>query len=248
MLSTHAIFEWLVALHIVTGSIGLVVVWIPIVGKKGGLIHRRAGNLFVQSMLSTGLTAVAISLTTLYDPTGTHPHLSDHEVFSNPQAISNIFGWMMLYLATLTINLAWQGWLCMRNRQNHARNRAWHNLLSQFLLSIVSINCLARGIMAEEIMMAGISMVGFATVATNIWFLYKPAPLPVDRIKEHIKCLIGAGISVYTAFFAFGAVRLLPELALQPGLWAIPLIVGLTLIIYHQRAVSQPRSRGWRVA
>jgi hypothetical protein len=89
-------------------------------------------------------------------------------------------------------------------------------------------------------MMMGISMVGFATVATNLWFIYKPQPLPTDRIKEHIKCLVGAGISVYTAFFAFGAVRFIPELALQPGLWAVPLIVGLTLIIYHQRVVTRP--------
>jgi hypothetical protein len=99
-----------------------------------------------------------------------------------------------------------------------------------------------------EPMMMGMSMVGFATVGTNLWFIYKPHPLPTDRIKEHIKCLVGAGISVYTAFFAFGAVRLIPELALQPGLWAVPLIVGLTLIIYHQRAVTRPASRKWRVA
>ena len=92
-------------------------------------------------------------------------------------------------------------------------------------------------------MMMGISMVGFATVATNLWFIYKPKPLPTDRIKEHIKCRVGAGISVYTAFFAFGAVRLLPELALQPGLWAVPLIVGLALIIYHQRVVTRPTRR-----
>jgi hypothetical protein len=26
---------------------------------------------------------------------------------------------MMLYLATLTVNLAWQGWLCIRNRRDH---------------------------------------------------------------------------------------------------------------------------------
>ena len=96
--------------------------------------------------------------------------------------------------------------------------------------------------------MMGISVVGFATVATNLWFLYKPHPLPTDRIKEHIKCLVGAGISVYTAFFAFGAVRFIPELALQPGLWAVPLIVGLALIIYHQRAVTRPLRRKWRVA
>ena len=115
ILSTHTLFEWLVGLHIATGTVGLVVVWVPIAGKKGGDLHKRAGTLFVQSMIATGFTAVAISLTTLSDPTGTHPHLAQHETFSDPQAITNIFGWMMLYLATLTINLAWQGWLSLRN-------------------------------------------------------------------------------------------------------------------------------------
>ena len=171
MLSSHTLFEWLVGLHIATGSVGLCVIWIPVAGRKGGRLHRRAGTLFVQSMIVTGFTAVAISLTTLYDPTGTHPHLADHPVFSDPLAITNIFGWMMLYLATLTINLAWQGWLSMRHGADHCRNRVWHNLLSQAVLTLVSVNCFARGVGAAEPMMMGISMVGFATVATNLWFL-----------------------------------------------------------------------------
>ena len=72
MVSTHTLFEWLVGLHIATGSVGLIVVWIPIAGKKGGALHHRAGTIFVQSMIATGFTAIAISLTTLSDPTGTH--------------------------------------------------------------------------------------------------------------------------------------------------------------------------------
>ena len=240
MLSSHLIFEILVACHIATGSIGLLSFWVPIVGRKGGKAHRRVGKLFTDALLLTGLTAIGIAATTLSDPTGTHPHLNSHPVFADPAMISGIFGWMMLYLATLTVNLAWQGWLSMRNGREHVRNRVWHNLLSQALLTVVSTNCFVRGVMAAEPMMMGISMVGFATVATNLWFIYKPQPLPTDRIKEHIKCLVGAGISVYTAFFAFGAVRFIPELALQPGLWAVPLIVGLALIIYHQRVVTRP--------
>ena len=137
MLSTHTLFEWLVGLHIATGTVGLVVVWIPIAGRKGGALHRRAGTLFVQSMIATGFTAIGISITTLSDPTGTHPHLASHAIFADPQTITNIFGWMMLYLATLTVNLAWQGWLSMRNGLDHARNRVWHNLLSQVLLTVI---------------------------------------------------------------------------------------------------------------
>ena len=136
-----------------------------------------------------------------------------------------------------------------RDRRDHQANRRWHNLLLQVLLTIASINCAWQGWKLGQLLMVAISMVGFATVATTLWFLYKPNPRPLDRIKEHIKSLVGAGISVYTAFFAFGAVRFLPEIALTPALWSVPLITGLSLIIYHQRAVTlRFRSRAAQTA
>lgn len=237
IMSTHDVFETLVAIHIVTGAIGLVSFWVPVAGRKGGLNHARFGKLFTMMMLITGTVAVAIAITTLSDPSGTHPQLADHPDFGDPMLIAGIFGWMMLYLATLTVNLAWHGWLCIQNRKDHRANRVWHNLLLQLLLVVASVNCAWRGLQVGQVLMVGISMIGFATVATNLWFIYKPQPKPVDRIKEHIKSLVGAGISVYTAFFAFGAVRYVPEIALTPALWSVPLIVGITLILYHQRAV-----------
>ena len=51
-LSTHGIFESLVIMHIITGTVGLISVWIPIAGKKGGVLHRQAGNIFITSMLT----------------------------------------------------------------------------------------------------------------------------------------------------------------------------------------------------
>jgi uncharacterized membrane protein len=67
-LSTHGIFETLVIIHIITGTVGLISVWIPIAGKKGGRLHRQAGTIFVISMLTTGLVATGIAITTLADP------------------------------------------------------------------------------------------------------------------------------------------------------------------------------------
>lgn len=247
MMSSHALFESLVAVHIVTGTVGLLSFWVPIVARKGGNAHRRFGKVFVGTMLVTGSVAACIALTTLSDPAGTHPQLRDHPQFRDPELIRGIFGWMMLYLATLTVNLAWQGWLSIVHRHDHRRNRAWHNLLSQAVLTLAAAACTVQGWLIGQPLMVGISIVGYATVITNLWFIYTPEPRPVERIREHIKALVGAGISVYTAFFAFGAVRLMPELALAPVLWAVPLVVGLTLIIYHRRAVSR-RYRARRAA
>lgn len=240
-MSIFDLFHLFVTAHIITGAVGLIVFWVPIVARKGGAWHRRSGQVFTWSMLLTGSAAIGISLCTLTDPMATHPQLVSHPVFSDAQLVRAIFGWMMLGLAILTINLAWYGWQCNRNRRDHAANREWRNLTLQAATFIAATNCAWQGYLIGQPLMLGMSFIGWATVATNLYFLYKPTVGPNDWLKEHIKALVGAGISVYTAFFAFGAVRTFPELALQPVIWAIPLVVGLTLIIYHQRKVSLPR-------
>lgn len=226
-------FHLLVACHIVTGAIGLVAFWIPVLSQKGGNRHMLFGRVFTICMLLTGSIAVGISSSTLLAPMATHPAIADSVL------IESIFGWMMLYLAILTINLAWFGWLAAINKREHSKNWEWRNLLLQALVLVTAANCLIRGLMIQQVLMIGISFVGFATVATNMWFLMKSKPGPMDWLLEHIKSLVGAGISVYTAFLAFGAVRYMPEAALSPVLWAIPLVTGVSIIIYQQRKVKQ---------
>jgi len=238
-LSTHHFFEVLIALHITSGAPGLLTFWAPVIMKKGGDPHKFWGRAFTFAMLFTASVAAVMSVTTLIAPMATHPHLASHPEFSDPALVRGVFGWMMLYLAILTINLAWYGWRCIVNRADHLRNRDWRNMTLQALLAAASANCALQGALIGQAMMVGISLVGFATVATNLWFILKDAPGPMGWLLEHIKGIVGTGISVYTAFFAFGAVRLLPEAALSPVLWAVPLVVGLALIIYHQQKVRQ---------
>ncbi len=237
------LFELLIILHISFGAPGLISFWIPVLSRKGSKLHTAWGRAFVIMMLITASCAVGMATMSIIDPVASHPKLSDHGSFSDPVLIRGIFGWMMLYLAVLTLNLTWYGWLCIRNRGRHAQNRAWHNMLLQGLLLIASANCAWQGFVIGQTMMIGMSIVGFATVGTNLWFMLNPAPAALDWLTEHIKALVGTGISVYTAFFAFGAVRLVPELALAPALWAIPLVTGLALILYHQRKVRRPAGR-----
>jgi len=234
------LFQTFIAIHIIFGAPGLISFWVPVIGKKGSKLHTAWGKAFVWMMLITGSCAVAMATMTIIDPVASHPELMHMEGFDDPALIRGIFGWMMLYLALLTVNLAWYGWLCIRNRGQHHRNRSWHNMALQGILFAASTNCVIQGVLIGQMMMVGIAMVGFATVGTNLWFMLRSNPGPMEWLTEHIKALVGTGISVYTAFFAFGAVRLMPELALAPALWAVPLTVGMALILYHQRQVTRP--------
>lgn len=229
------LFHLLVLVHIFTGTVAAVAFWVPVIGRKGGVNHRRWGRVFNLCLLATGGFALGMSVLTLLDPFGTHPHLVG---MFDAAFIRGIFGWMMLHNAILTINLVWYGWLCITNRRDHRANRTAPNMALQWLLLIAACICAYDGWLIGQPLMIGIALVGFATVGTNWWFLYRANPGPLDWLKEHIKALVGAGISVYTAFLAFGSVRLFPALALHPVTWAIPLVIGVGLIIYHRRRVT----------
>lgn len=181
-----------------------------------------------------GSVALGLATLTLIDPLATHPHLIDR----GAAFVRGIFGVMMLYLAVLTLNLAWYGLETIKHKANHQRLKTGLNLWLQPLLILAAAACAIEGIIIQQYLMVGMSIIGFATAGTNLYFMFKPKPAPKEYLKEHVKAIVGCGISVYTAFFAFGAVRFMPSIALHPGLWSIPLVVGLAIILFHHRKIG----------
>ena len=230
LMDLHLAFRMLIAAHIITGATGAITFWIPVIGKKGGARHKAWGRIFTMALLATGSFACGMSILTLIDPFVTHPHLVGQ---FDAAFIRAIFGHMMLHLGILTINLAWYGWQCVTYRQDRVAMREWRNLALQPLLILAAANCALEGYWINQPLMIAISLVGFATAGTNLFFLYRRTVKPHTWMKEHLKALVGAGISVYTAFMAFGSLRILPALALNPIMWAIPLTIGVSIIIYH---------------
>ncbi len=229
------LFESFLVVHITTGAIGLVLFWIPALNRKGGNWHRRIGTWFARLMLVTAIMAMGMAITTMVDPITTHPR----QVALNWSAerIQGIFGWMMLYLAILTVQLVWHGVVSVRNKRNHAANRHPVNLALNGLTIVAAIACAIRGWQIDEGLMMAFAIVGVASGLTNLRFIYTEAPGRLAYQLEHVKAIVGSGISVYTAFMAFGFVRFNPGQALNPRMWAIPLTVGLAMIIYHQARI-----------
>jgi len=229
------LFNVLVILHIITGTVGLVTMWVPIIGRKGGDTHKRWGKIFAHALLATGIIAIGISLVTLRYPLETHPFSDDAPL------VKGLFGWMMLYLATLTIMLSRYGLLCIRNKRNHAANKNVINIALQIATFITAANCAWHGVQLNQPIMMGISIVGLLSAVLNTMFIFDEEPLFNEWIIQHTRGLVGAGISVYTAFFAFGAVNLMPALAFNPILWATPTTLGVALLLYHQFKVTLQR-------
>jgi hypothetical protein len=234
------LFEHIVLVHIVVGAFGLAAFWVPVIGRKGGVNHRRWGRWFAWAMLVNGVLAAAMASLTLIAPLPTHPKLTDTTM------IRGIFGWMMLYLGVLTASLAWHSLVVVANKAAHARNREPIHLVMQFATLATALNCLVLGIMIGQPLMILMPFIGFASAATNLWFIAKPAPPRMDYLIEHFKAGVGAGISCYTAFLAFGAVRYAPQHALNPIAWSVPCIVGLGIIFWHAGKRNYFERFGWK--
>ncbi|MEM9404313.1 MAG: hypothetical protein AAGA44_17730 [Pseudomonadota bacterium] len=237
MLDPVHLFEILVGAHIVTGTVGLISMWVPVVGKKGSRNHKRWGKVFSYALLATGSIAIGISLCTLSAPLETHPFTDDLPL------VIGIFGWMMMYLATLTIMLAWYGLLCIRNKRHHERNRNVVNIALQIATFVAAANCAWQGIQLGNGLMIGISTIGLLASVLNTHFIFRRSPPVNEWLIQHTRGAVGAGISVYTAFLAFGAVNLLPAYAFNPILWATPTVLGVTLLLYHQVKITLQRRK-----
>ncbi len=216
--------------------------WVPVVGKKGGETHKRWGRIFAHALLITGILAIGISLVTLRYPLETHP-FSDDEAL-----VRGLFGWMMLYLATLTIMLSRYGMWCIQNRHKHTANRSAMNLALQAATFVTAVNCAWQGYLINQPLMVGISIIGILSAILNTRFIFQKAPPLNEWLIQHTRGLVGAGISVYTAFFAFGAVNLMPQLAFNPVLWSTPCTLGVSLLLYHQYKIYMQRRRMHRRA
>ena len=221
-------FELCLILHVVAGACGLVLFWVPVASRKGAHAHRYWGRLFCALMLVTSAMAASMGVCTLLAPRATHPHLD-----MPPEQVAGIFGWMMIYLAALTVSLVWHGQRTTRTRHQPAERRAAADLAVQALVLVLALQCARTGWQLHMPLMMAMPVIGVASVATNLWYLLRPAPPAKAWLMEHVKALVGAGISVYTAFTAFGAVHLLPAAALHPVTWSIPLLAGIALILWH---------------
>ncbi len=239
----HWPFRSLVVGHLITGTVGLLLFWVAVGTRKGGPTHTRFGRVFVWSMLITGTFAVTMSTLTLLDPYGTHPHFREMPQWQDEQLVRALFGWMMQYLGLLTISLAWHGVGAVRNKKHHEGNRNPLNVVLQVAVMLLAVNVAVRGYQVHQPTMMGISVVGLASGATNLFFAFRAAPPRFSYLYEHAKALVGAAISAYTAFLAFGLVRLMPEHAFNPLLWATPCTVGLGIIIYHQVRIARMRTK-----
>jgi hypothetical protein len=236
MMHSMNVFTLLVIGHIITGIIVLVSFWVPIVSRKGGVDHRRWGHIFAKALFAAAWFAIAMAVLNLTTANDRHPVLTDRKLFAG------LFGWMMLYLGVLTLGLGRYGLEAARHHGKVGAMQTPLNLGLQILVILFALNCGIQGVILGQPLMIGLAALGFGAALTFIIAILRPSATPASHVREHLKAMVGAGISAYTAFLSVGLLQIVPDHVFNPAIWAIPSAVGVILIIVHLKRTDAKRT------
>lgn len=203
----HEVARWT---HIGVGVLAFASLWTAGFSRKGGRLHRRAGTIYVWTMVVVLLTAAALTFTTL----------------TRGQWIGAVF---LFYLLTITATSLWMGRRVLHFKTDMRRYTRGPFLPVGIVNIVAASGAVAVGLMANQFFIAGVSAIGFLIGFGMIAMWRKPPEHPRFWLKEHIGGMIGAGIATHVAFASVGLRQLFPEadttvITIWP--WLLPVIVG----------------------
>ena len=207
--------------HIGAGAVALFAGLVPMLGRKGGLWHRRAGRVYVGAMIVVAVTALV--LTALLPLTSGRLFLTGIAVFS--------------------FYLSFSGWRAAR-RRTYALAGLDQGLVVFTLLSGLAM--LGAGLYWRAVLFGFFGALMLIFAGFDARAMLRPAApdaRPTPWIFRHIPRMGGSYIATFTAFLVVNLSRWLPESA--PGWlnlvgWIAPSILGSLLI---RRAIRGYKAR-----
>lgn len=239
MLTAHST---LLYLHIVAGVIAMMIFWIPVTTRKGGLNHRRFGRVYVGVMYTVAVSAILMSVMVLTAPTYFKADWFVNSVSPEQLKMSIYSFWtLLLVLSLLTYNSVNQAMVALKTKRDRSLARRWYHLCAAIALLISSMVLLGLTFngLGSRILGYVFSIFGVISALQILHYAYAKRVAPKRWLIEHLSSMCGSGIAVYTAFFAFGARHVLAELGQwQLVFWILPGLLGGIAIHFWTRKYS----------
>ena len=195
--------------HIAAGSLALLVGLVPMLGRKGGPGHVRAGRVYVYAMLVVATTAVLLCLL-------------------QPLVLRRLF---LAGVALLSFYLSFSGW---RAARRHSAALPVGDVVLAGLTALVGLGMVGVGIGLQAVLFGFFGVLLCLFGGLDAWQgLHPAASVPGAWLQRHIVRMGGSYVSASTAFVVVNLGHFLP--AGTPswvGLigWFAPAVVGRFLI------------------
>jgi uncharacterized membrane protein len=217
--------------HIIAGVVALASMIVPIVARKGGRVHRRAGWVFVIAMTGVSVTAFALAIWRFMMADAQHP---------NARAI----GLFLFYVATLTAAGVSSGVRALRFKARIAPHRnAWDLGISSANVAL-ALATLVYGLIDHRTLFIAFSFVGLITGTSQLRYWLRTPTTRVHWYFAHMGGMLGSCIAALTALVVVNAGRFGAR-TFATTIWIAVPVLGIPAIFasmahYRRRFATRP--------
>jgi len=226
MITFSSIFTMI---HVFAGFTSLLLFWIPVFTKKGGINHVRLGKIYIRLMWIVVVTAAGLCI---------------KNIFSGHIEIAAFLG----FLTFITANPLWKGIAILNYKKGLSVAFQRTHLLFEIMIFIAGVLLLGYGIYLEAkgpgVLMIIFGLLGISNFRSLLKMIKNP-PQKIDWFLEHVKDMITTGIAAYTAFFAFGGRTYLGEIFTGYWMvipWVAPTFLGVMAMRYWERNYEKSKT------
>lgn len=230
MLTIHSSLFFL---HILFGSLALVLFWVPFFTKKGQLNHRKFGSFYTNAMYLVAASGAIMALIVLADPIGIKGADMGENVDKERAAFFYRMFWaFLLYLSLLSFVTTRHAMAVLKVKDKLQQFRTPMYLSPVILLIAAGPLFIYLGIKYDFTLHIIFGSVGLLAGIGTLKYCLQKSIKPRAWIIEHVSSMIGSGIGAYTAFVAFGGRTMLADFQQwQIVFWSAPGVIGVTASI-----------------
>jgi uncharacterized membrane protein len=189
-----AMRDHLLRSHIVAGAIALASMIVPLVARKGGRVHRRAGWVFVVAMTGVSVTAFALAIWRFTMADAQHPNAHANGLF-------------LFYVATLTAAGVSSGVRALRFKTRRAPHRnAWDLGIAAANVAM-AVATLVYGLIEHRTLLVAFSFVGLITGGGQLRYWLRTPTTSRHWWFAHMGGMLGSCIAALTALVVVNASR-----------------------------------------
>ena len=225
------IHQSLLYMHVIIGSLALVVFWLPMLAKKGSKNHKKFGRAFVYGMYAVSLSSFAMAVIVLLDPIAAKA--PDRQL--SPEAAANlvynsrVISGFLLMLSVLVFSNTRHSILVLAAKADRHLLKSLPHVGLLVALAVIALVVGGIGWHQGILLLKIFSALSLANAVVMLHYIFKANIKQREWIVAHLGNILGAGIGAYTAFFAFGGSRLFADLLQSHYLlmfWVLPGLIG----------------------
>ena len=228
--------------HVMAGSLAMVVFWLPMLAKKGSANHVKYGRYFVNGMYAVSVSGLVMTSLVLIDPIGVREPARNLsiEAATNLAYQNRLFAGFLMMLSILVFNSVRHSILVLRAKAERELLRTPLHIGLFVLLGLIGLIMGYVGTMQGIVLFQIFAGLCIANSIGTVRYIFKSEVKKREWIIAHLGSILGAGIGAYTAFFVFGGSRLFSQLVSGNGqvfLWVFP-----GRCRHHLRLFTWPRN------